>query len=80
MLFFIVKYANVWGFFCRRRRGYLSSLLGSLSSNDSNSNGNLKINNWEMVAIFVIIASSSHPLLLTEHAVNGLVEAPLNKI
>ena len=23
-----------------------------------------------------IIASSSHPLLVTEHAVNGLVEAP----
>ena len=26
---------------------------------------------------FVIIASSSHPSLLTEHAANGLVEAPL---
>ena len=26
---------------------------------------------------FVIIASSSHPLLLTEHAANGLVAAPL---
>ena len=26
---------------------------------------------------FVIIASLSHPLLLTEHAANGLVEAPL---
>ena len=26
---------------------------------------------------FVIIASSSHPLFLTEHAGNGLVEAPL---
>ena len=26
---------------------------------------------------FVIIASSSHPLLLTEHAANGLVEVPL---
>ena len=25
----------------------------------------------------VIIASSSHPLWATEHAVNGLVEAPL---
>ena len=25
----------------------------------------------------VIIASFSHPLLLTEHAANGLVEAPL---
>ena len=27
ILFFIVKYANLWGFCCRRRRGYLSSLL-----------------------------------------------------
>ena len=26
---------------------------------------------------FVIITSSLHPLLLTEHAANGLVEAPL---
>ena len=25
---------------------------------------------------FVIIASSSHPLLLTDHAANGLVEVP----
>ena len=29
---------------------------------------------------FVIFASSSHPLLLTENAANGLVEAPLKKI
>ena len=37
----------------------------------------LKINIWEMVGeYYVIIASSSHPLLLTEHAANGLVEAP----
>ena len=28
ILFFIVKYANLWGFCCRRRRGYISSLLG----------------------------------------------------
>ena len=27
ILFFIVKYANLWGFCCRRRRGCLSSLL-----------------------------------------------------
>ena len=32
ILFFIVKYANLWGFCCRRRRGCLSSLLGSLSN------------------------------------------------
>ena len=29
MMFFIVKYANLWGFCCRRRRGYLSSLMFS---------------------------------------------------
>ena len=27
ILFFIVKYANLWNFCCRRRRGSLSSLL-----------------------------------------------------
>ena len=27
ILFFIVKYANLWGFCCRRRRGCLSSLM-----------------------------------------------------
>ena len=27
ILFFVVKYANLWGFSCRRRRGCLSSLL-----------------------------------------------------
>ena len=30
ILFFIVKYANLWGFCCRRRRGCLSSLLMSV--------------------------------------------------
>ena len=32
MLFFIVKYANLWGFCCRRRRGYLSSLLADVAT------------------------------------------------
>ena len=27
ILFFFVKYANLWGFCCRRRRGCLSSLM-----------------------------------------------------
>ena len=27
LLFFIVNYANLWGFCCRRRRGCLSSLI-----------------------------------------------------
>ena len=27
ILFLIVKYANLWGFCCRRRRGFLSSLV-----------------------------------------------------
>ena len=30
ILFFIVKYANSWGFCCRRRRGCLSSLMYQL--------------------------------------------------
>ena len=30
ILFFIVKYANLWGFCCRRRRGCLSSLIGCI--------------------------------------------------
>ena len=29
ILFSIVKYANLWGFCCRRRRGCLSSLISS---------------------------------------------------
>ena len=29
ILFFIIKYANLWGFCCRRRRGCLSSLMSS---------------------------------------------------
>ena len=29
ILFFIVKYANLWGFCCRLRRGCLSSLMSS---------------------------------------------------
>ena len=31
ILFFVVKYANLWGFCCLRRRGCLSSLLTQLS-------------------------------------------------
>ena len=31
VLFFIVKYANLWGFCCRCRRGCLSSLINPLS-------------------------------------------------
>ena len=31
ILFFIVKYANLWGFCCRRRRGCLSSLITKFS-------------------------------------------------
>ena len=52
------------GFCCRRRHGY--ALYGN-GKNKHLGNGDY----------FVIIASSSHPLFLTEHAANGLVEAPL---
>ena len=55
--------------------------LGSLSSNDGNGNGNVT---WKKHLgngdYFVVIASSSHRLLLTGRAANGLVDAPLKKI
>ena len=35
ILFFIVKYANLWGFCCRRRRGCLSSLLSNVRRTDN---------------------------------------------
>ena len=41
LLFFIVKYANLWGFCCRRRRGCLSSLLSPTTELLSSSNENL---------------------------------------
>ena len=56
---------------------YLLS-IGSLSSNDGNgvttSLENKHLGNGDY---FVIIASSLYPLLLIEHAANGLVEATL---
>ena len=40
ILFFIVNYANLWGFCCRRRRGCLSSLflLPQLIHGENNTN------------------------------------------
>ena len=34
ILSFIVKYANLWGFRCRRRRGCLSSLINLFIANN----------------------------------------------
>ena len=41
ILFFIVNYANLWGFCCRRRRGCLSSLI-SLSGSLRGKRGGLE--------------------------------------
>ena len=52
ILFFIVKYANLWGFCCRRRRGCLSSLMTATKTSLENKHlGNADY--------FTIIASSS---------------------
>ena len=53
--------------------------FGSFSSRDSNGNKKTLIENKRLGNgdYFVIIASSSHSLLLTGHAANGLVNAPL---
>ena len=37
ILFFIVKYANLWDFCCRRRRGCLGSLLRPTNGDTRNS-------------------------------------------
>ena len=56
----------------------LFNIIGSLSSNDGNGKkGSLENKHLGNGDNFVIIASSSPRLLLTEHVANGLVEAPL---
>lgn len=49
--------------------------LRSLTSND-NEDVTLEIKHLGNGDYFGIIAFSSHPLLLSEHAANGLVDAP----
>ena len=55
--------------------------IRKLSNNDGNGKGtsleNKHLGNGDYS---MIIAPSSHLLLLTEHATSGLVEAPLKKI
>ena len=50
-----------------------TSKIGSLSNNDGNGNENKYLGNGDHFEI----AYPSHPLLLTGHAANGLVKAPL---
>ena len=48
ILFFIVNYANLWAFCCRRRRACLSSLIGSLSNDDGKGNDDARkeLSDW----------------------------------
>ena len=53
-------------------------VIGSLSSSDCNSNIQPKNKLFGIKGdYFVIVSSSLHPLLLTEHTGNGLLEVPL---
>ena len=58
----------------------LCLIIGNLSSKDGNGGAtkmsleNKRLGNSDY---FVTIVSSSHPLLLTEHAANGLIEGEL---
>ena len=55
------------------------NLIRELKRRQRQRKCHLKINIWQINGdYFVVIASSSCPLLLTEHAANGLLEAPLN--
>ena len=58
ILFFIVKYANLWGFCCRRRSGCLRSLISrELKQQRRQRQGkrHLKTNIWEMVTILLLL-------------------------
>ena len=46
--FFIVKYANLWGFCYRRRRGCLSSLL-PVALLDCLKNVGFRLTNWHLI-------------------------------
>ena len=53
-------------------------MIRALKSNDGNGNQNVTWNKHLRIGdSFVLIASSSHSLLLTELDANGLVEGPL---
>ena len=58
ILFFIVKYANLWGFCCRRRRGCLSYLSSSSSPSMSLSSSSSS-SSTSMSLIVVIITITS---------------------
>ena len=65
ILFFIVKYANLWGFCCRRRRGCLSSLV-SYSRSLTGASVDWKQKWWNLLSClsfpphsFLFYASSS---------------------
>ena len=51
-------------------------MIGSLGSNDGNGNENVTWK-WTFGKLWT---PSSYPLLMTEHAANGLVEAPMKKM
>ena len=86
-LFFIVKYANLWGFCCRRRRGCLSSLLTpySLLSRTRGRSNNQKIVTISQLFIFkgrfrcrCCRCCFKSSLMFAKYATTGLVCAPLN--
>ena len=52
----------------------VTKISGTTATAPKTSSGNKHFGNGDY---FVIITSSSHPLLLTENATTGLVEAPL---
>ena len=55
-----------------------SVLLGSAATTAMTTKTSLENEHLGNDDYFVVISSSSHPLLLTEHVANGLVEASLS--
>ena len=76
ILFFIVKYANLWRSRCRRRRGCLSSLMTTATARKTLLE-NKHLPNREYCAN---VLSSLHAIMLAKHTTTRLVSAPLNQI
>ena len=66
ILFFVVKYANLWGFCCRRRRGCLRGSLSNHNDDGNKNPTNLHIWQWKTVFLHALhVHFSSFDILKT---------------
>ena len=75
ILFFIVKYANLWGFCCRRCRGCLSSLLRSFRQQQQQGNATSEEFDWQSEEILeqflAVLLKKKNKTHITSFMVSG---------